>query len=97
MYGLGANALDPSAVERIYVAKGRPAYNPLIVHVADVAAARNLVREWPDVSREIGCSVLAWAVDARASEAADDSGRSDREAVVRGRPGSGPSCRPRAC
>ena len=35
VYGLGANALDPAAVERIYAAKGRPAYNPLIVHVAD--------------------------------------------------------------
>ena len=53
VYGLGANALDPSAVERIYVAKGRPAYNPLIVHVADVAAARNLVREWPDVAETL--------------------------------------------
>jgi L-threonylcarbamoyladenylate synthase len=53
VYGLGANALDPSAVERIYVAKGRPAYNPLIVHVADVAAARNLVREWPDEAERL--------------------------------------------
>jgi len=48
VYGLGANALDPSAVERIYIAKGRPEYNPLIVHVADVTAARNLTRVWPD-------------------------------------------------
>jgi L-threonylcarbamoyladenylate synthase len=48
VYGLGANALDPSAVERIYAAKGRPDYNPLIVHVADTDAARNLVRAWPD-------------------------------------------------
>lgn len=48
VYGLGANALDPSAVERIYAAKGRPDYNPLIVHVADADAARNLVRAWPD-------------------------------------------------
>jgi L-threonylcarbamoyladenylate synthase len=48
VYGLGANALDASAVERIYAAKGRPHYNPLIVHVVDVAAARHLVREWPE-------------------------------------------------
>lgn len=35
VYGLGANALDPGAVARIFAAKGRPADNPLIVHVAE--------------------------------------------------------------
>jgi L-threonylcarbamoyladenylate synthase len=35
VYGLGANAFDSSAVKKIFVAKGRPADNPLIVHVAD--------------------------------------------------------------
>src|SRR5579863_4200572 len=34
VYGLGANALDADAVARIFAAKGRPARNPLIVHVA---------------------------------------------------------------
>jgi len=47
VYGLGAHALDPAAVERIYRAKGRPAYNPLIVHVATVDAARALSSAWP--------------------------------------------------
>jgi L-threonylcarbamoyladenylate synthase len=47
VYGLGAHALDPAAVERIYRAKGRPAYNPLIVHVATVGAARALSSAWP--------------------------------------------------
>lgn len=47
VYGLGANALDESAVGRLFVAKGRPAYNPVIVHVPDVASARTLAREWP--------------------------------------------------
>ncbi|MFL5383525.1 MAG: L-threonylcarbamoyladenylate synthase [Longimicrobiaceae bacterium] len=47
VYGLGAHALDPAAVERIYRAKGRPAYNPLIVHVAGVDAARALSSAWP--------------------------------------------------
>src|SRR6266496_663611 len=35
VYGLGANALQPQAVERIFVAKGRPLSDPLIVHIAD--------------------------------------------------------------
>jgi L-threonylcarbamoyladenylate synthase len=48
VYGLGANALDVSAVARIYEAKGRPSYNPLIVHVADETAARMLVVDWPE-------------------------------------------------
>ena len=43
VYGLGANALDGEAVARIFAAKGRPQFNPLIVHVADVAAAEALV------------------------------------------------------
>ena len=46
VYGLGANALDAAAVRRIYEAKGRPAINPLIVHVADAAAARALAADW---------------------------------------------------
>jgi L-threonylcarbamoyladenylate synthase len=47
VYGLGANALDVDAVQRIFTAKGRPAYNPLIVHVPDEAAARQLAARWP--------------------------------------------------
>src|SRR5580693_434843 len=47
VYGLGADATNPSAVERIFVAKGRPATNPLIVHVADANAARQCAAEWP--------------------------------------------------
>ena len=58
VYGLGANALDPVAVARIYAAKGRPAYNPLIVHVPDVAAARRLTREWTDSAERL--AALWW-------------------------------------
>lgn len=47
VYGLGASALDPRAVAQIYAAKGRPEYNPLIVHVLGIEQARALVREWP--------------------------------------------------
>lgn len=48
VYGLGANALDVRAVQSIFAAKGRPPTNPVIVHVADIAAARALVADWPD-------------------------------------------------
>src|SRR5256886_8562375 len=44
VYGLGAEATNPAAVARIYQAKGRPAFNPLIAHVGDVAAARKIAR-----------------------------------------------------
>lgn len=42
VYGLAANATDSAAVARIYAAKGRPSFNPLIVHVADLAAAEQI-------------------------------------------------------
>ena len=44
VYGLGADAANPAAVARIYQAKGRPAFNPLIAHVGDIAAARQIAR-----------------------------------------------------
>jgi L-threonylcarbamoyladenylate synthase len=53
VYGLGANALDPSAVEKIYVAKGRPADSPLIVHVDSIEMARGLAREWPEKAQKL--------------------------------------------
>jgi L-threonylcarbamoyladenylate synthase len=45
VYGLGANALDPLAILKIYQMKGRPSDNPLIVHVADMKTLRRLVNE----------------------------------------------------
>jgi len=50
VYGLGADARDERAVARIYRAKGRPARNPLIVHVSDIAAALALV-DLPEAGR----------------------------------------------
>jgi L-threonylcarbamoyladenylate synthase len=44
VYGLGADATDGRAVAQLYQAKGRPAFNPLIAHVGDVAATRRLAR-----------------------------------------------------
>jgi L-threonylcarbamoyladenylate synthase len=46
VYGLGANALDDTAVRRIFKAKGRPFSSPLIVHVSDLAMARELALVW---------------------------------------------------
>lgn len=53
VYGLGANALDPQAVGRIFVAKGRPGDNPLIVHVAQGESLAGLAREVPEVARRL--------------------------------------------
>src|SRR5476651_1477399 len=53
VYGLGANALDPTAVAKIFTAKGRPPGNPLIVHVAEIADARQLAAVWPDVAQTL--------------------------------------------
>lgn len=47
VYGLGANAFDDEAVEKIFKAKGRPNDNPLIVHIADVKEVSNIVAEIP--------------------------------------------------
>jgi L-threonylcarbamoyladenylate synthase len=44
VYGLGADAANPAAVARLYQAKGRPSFNPLIAHVGDLAAARRIAR-----------------------------------------------------
>jgi len=52
VYGLGANALDEEAVDKIFKAKGRPQDNPLIVHVAN-KNIDNLVQEVPEIAREL--------------------------------------------
>jgi L-threonylcarbamoyladenylate synthase len=49
VYGLGANALDAAAVQGIFTAKGRPANNPIIVHVADLAHVAQVAAELPAV------------------------------------------------
>lgn len=53
VYGLGANALDAEAVERIFVAKNRPRASPLIVHVDSVEMARGLCTEWPPAAETL--------------------------------------------
>ncbi|MGH6694214.1 L-threonylcarbamoyladenylate synthase [Sphingopyxis sp.] len=77
VYGLAADARNPQAVARIYAAKGRPDFNPLIVHVPDLAAAETLgvfgaveralaARFWPGpltlvVPRTLDCPVASIA------------------------------------
>ena len=53
VYGLGANALDTIAVTKIFAAKGRPARNPIIVHVADLDNAKKLVSAWPALAQTL--------------------------------------------
>jgi L-threonylcarbamoyladenylate synthase len=50
VYGLAANATDPAAVARIFAAKGRPAWNPLIVHLADSSALDTVARDIPPLA-----------------------------------------------
>jgi L-threonylcarbamoyladenylate synthase len=52
VYGLGADANSSDAVLRIYETKGRPRFNPLIVHVADLAMARRLV-DFPPLAEKL--------------------------------------------
>ncbi len=53
VYGLGANALDAVAVGRIFAAKQRPAWDPVIVHIADEAMLDGLVERVPEAARKL--------------------------------------------
>lgn len=53
VYGLGANGLDAAACARIYAAKGRPADNPLILHIADLTMAHTVAHDVPPVAAHL--------------------------------------------
>lgn len=53
VYGLGANAYDDKAVEKIFIAKGRPQDNPLIVHISSMKMLDEVVEEIPEVARNL--------------------------------------------
>ncbi len=53
VYGLGARALDPRAVARVFEVKRRPAFDPLIVHVAGANEAAALAAEWPEAAQRL--------------------------------------------
>jgi L-threonylcarbamoyladenylate synthase len=56
VYGLGANALDAAAVARLFAAKGRPATNPLIVHVASPAEVPAVAAAWPEAAAQLAAA-----------------------------------------
>jgi L-threonylcarbamoyladenylate synthase len=53
VYGLAANGLSVAAIARIYEAKNRPQFNPLILHVANLGQAQRLVTELPDACKRL--------------------------------------------
>jgi L-threonylcarbamoyladenylate synthase len=56
VYGLGADAANPAAVATIFAAKGRPATNPLIVHVTGESQARSLAADWPPAAAKLAAA-----------------------------------------
>jgi len=52
VYGLAANALEEKAVAKIFQIKGRPAHNPIIVHVASNEMAKICVSKWPELAEK---------------------------------------------
>jgi L-threonylcarbamoyladenylate synthase len=56
VYGLAANAFDADAVAGIYRAKGRPAHNPIIVHVATLEMARQCVSNWSPIADKLAAA-----------------------------------------
>jgi L-threonylcarbamoyladenylate synthase len=56
VYGLAANALDEKAVAKIFQIKGRPADNPIIVHVASNEMAKRCVTNWPELADRLSKS-----------------------------------------
>lgn len=53
VYGLGGNALDEKASEKIYRAKGRPSDNPLIVHICRIEDMYSIVKEVPEAAKKL--------------------------------------------
>ena len=64
VYGLAADATNAEAVARIYEAKGRPSFNPLIVHVPDLAVSRADRRSSAMTARDLARDALAGSADA---------------------------------
>ena len=65
VYGLGADALNPLAVARVFEIKDRPFFDPLIVHIADLNEMSRLVTGLSSGCGEADPALLAWAADDR--------------------------------
>ena len=63
VYGLGGNALDAKASEKIYAAKGRPSDNPLIVHIGRMEEPRNRSGKRAGECTQTGSRMLAGTAD----------------------------------
>ena len=53
VYGLAGNALEPLAIAKIYTAKDRPSFDPLITHVTNIADASALVHTFPALAQKL--------------------------------------------
>ena len=73
VYGLGANALDPVAVAKIFALKGRPQTSPLIVHVSSIEMARKVPERVAGSGGGTRPEVLAGPADDGAAEDRGDS------------------------
>ena len=71
VYGLAANALDTRAVAKIFEVKGRPAYNPIIVHVASLEMARRCASQWPEAAGRLAASFWPGPLTLVLAKAAD--------------------------
>ena len=58
VYGLAASALDKEAIDKIFIAKGRPQDNPLIVHIAEISALTEIAKDIPEIA--ITCAERFW-------------------------------------
>ena len=64
VYGLGGNALDAKASEKIYAAKGRPSDNPLIVHIGRMEDLETVAANVPESARKLASEILKSTCDA---------------------------------
>jgi len=71
VYGLAANALDARAVARIFEVKGRPAHNPIIVHVASLEMARRCAGQWPETASRLASAFWPGPLTLVLAKAAD--------------------------
>ena len=87
VYGLAASALDARAVARIFQVKGRPAHNPIIVHVASIEMAKRCVASWPALAGRLAKAFWPGPLTLVLPRAKDipgiiTAGRSDRRGAL---------------